>query len=334
MRDSTSRTEEHCVLSVVIPLYNEEDVLPRLYDRLTSALDTIESHEIILVNDGSRDRTLSQLLEFTVKNHRIIVIDLSRNFGHQAAVMAGLEAARGDAVILMDGDLQDPPEVIPSLLAAWREGHSVVIAHRRSRQDSGLRGAMFRLFYRVFDLVSDFPIQPDAGIFSLLDRQAVNELLRFRERNRYLPGLRSWIGFDQTTVLYDRAARAAGEPKQTAWRLLRYGFDAIFSFSYKPLRLSWALGLFVSTLAFIYGAILVIARLLDLNVVSGFTTTTVAILFLGGLQLIMIGILGEYLARIYDEVKQRPSYIVARRVKSEPSLDIGADHDVSSKIRW
>ena len=315
--ESPEAISEQCTLSVVIPLYNEEDVLPILYQRLIQALEVINSHEIIFVNDGSRDRTLSLLLDMARKNRRVVIIDLSRNFGHQAAIMAGIEAAHGNAVILMDGDLQDPPEVIPLLLQAWRAGHPVVIAHRRSRKDPGIRGLMFRAFYRILELVSDFPIQPDAGIFSLLDRQVVEELLRFRERNRYLPGLRSWIGFSQTTVEYDRDARAAGEPKQNAWRLLKYGFDAIFSFSYKPLRLSWALGLLISALAFIYGAILLVARLIGINVVSGFTTTAVAVLFLGGIQLIMIGVLGEYLARIYDEVKQRPSYIVARRVESD-----------------
>lgn len=303
------------VLSVVIPLYNEEEVLPVLYERLTVTLKKLDGYEIVLVNDGSCDHTLSQLRGLVAHDEHLVVLNLSRNFGHQAAVTAGLETARGDAIVLMDGDLQDPPEVIPSLLEEWRQGYQVVLAQRRSRQDPGVRGLMFRLFHRCFGLLSDFPFQADTGIFSLLDRSAADELIRLQERNRFLPGLRGWIGFRQTTVYYDRAARAAGEPKQTFSRLLRYAFDAVFSFSYKPLRLSWLLGLVVSSVAFAYGATLAVLRLLQINVVTGFTTPTVAILFLGGIQLMMIGILGEYLGRIYDEVKRRPHYIVAERLE-------------------
>jgi dolichol-phosphate mannosyltransferase len=313
-------------LSVAIPLYNEEAVLPSLYARLTAALAAEPSYEIVFINDGSADGTLAQLRELAARDPRVVALDLSRNFGHQAAVTAGLEAARGDATILMDGDLQDPPEIIPDLLREWRGGYQVVVARRRSRQDSGLRGLAFRLFHRLFGLVSDFPIDPDTGIFGLLDRRAADELIGLRERNRFLPGMRAWVGFRQTTVWYDRAARAAGEPKQTVRRLLRYGFDAVFSFSYKPLRLSWLFGFIVSIFSFIYGAILVIMRLLSINVVLGFTTPTVAIFFLSGVQLITIGILGEYLGRIYDEVKRRPHYIVAERLGQGSDLpDSGAD---------
>lgn len=308
-------------VSVVIPLYNEEEVLPALHERLTKALAGVAHYEIVLVNDGSSDRTLSILRDFITRDSHLVVLDLSRNFGHQAAVTAGLEAALGDAVILMDGDLQDPPEIIPQLLQSWHEGYRVVLARRRSRQDTGVRGLLFKLFHRIFSLISDFPIDPDTGIFGLMDRRATDELIRLRERNRFLPGMRSWVGFPQTTVWYDRAARAAGEPKQNFRRLLRYGFDAVFSFSYKPLRLSWFFGFIISFLAFIYGAVLVIMRILRINVVLGFTTPTVAILFLSGIQLITIGILGEYLGRIYDEVKRRPTYIVAERIDYDGTAD-------------
>lgn len=308
-------------LSIVIPLYDEEAVLPTLYEQLGCALAAEGSYEIVFVNDGSRDRTLSLLRTLAAGDPHLVVLDLSRNFGHQAAVTAGLEAARGDAVILMDGDLQDPPEVIPDLLAAWRDGFQVVVARRRSRQDTGLRGLAFRLFHRFFGLISDFPIDPDAGIFGLMDRRATDELVRLKERNRFLPGMRSWVGFPQTTVWYDRAARAAGEPKQTLGKLLRYAFDAVFSFSYKPLRLSWLFGFVVSLGAFAYGAVLLVMRILSINVVLGFTTPTVAILFLSGIQLITIGILGEYLGRIYDEVKRRPHYIVAERIEGGQAGD-------------
>jgi polyisoprenyl-phosphate glycosyltransferase len=313
--------EERPVVSVAIPLYDEEAVLPTLYARLTAALAGEPSYELVFVNDGSADGTLAQLRALAANDSCIVALDLSRNFGHQAAVTAGLEGARGSAVILMDGDLQDPPEIIPDLLREWRGGYQVVVARRRSRQDTGTRGLAFRLFHRFFGLVSDFPIDPDTGIFGLLDRRAADELIGLRERNRFLPGMRSWVGFRQTTVWYDRAARAAGEPKQTVRRLLRYGFDAVFSFSYKPLRLSWLFGFVVSIFAFIYGAILVIMRILSINVVLGFTTPTVAIFFLSGVQLITIGILGEYLGRIYDEVKRRPHYIIAERISQKGGQD-------------
>lgn len=326
------------LVSVVIPLYNEEDVLPILHERLTRALAAapgVDDYEIIFVNDGSHDQTLPHLRDLAARDRRIIALDFSRNFGHQAAVTAGLEAARGAAVILMDGDLQDPPETIPDLLRAWHEGFGVVIARRRSRRDPGLRGVMFRAFHRFFGLVSDFPIESDAGIFGLLDRRAADELIRLQERNRFVPGLRAWVGFRQTVVWYDRAARAAGEPKQTLRRLFRYAFDAVFSFSYKPLRLSWLFGFVVSTFAFIYGTVLVVMRLLSINVVVGFTTPTVAILFLSGIQLITIGILGEYLGRIYDEVKRRPHYIIAERIEGggDPRFaphEVPADTTVSA----
>lgn len=308
--------QQRPVISIVLPLYNEESVLPALHARLTRALAGEAPYELVFVNDGSSDRTLALLRDIVAHDSHVVVLDLSRNFGHQAAITAGLEAAQGDAIILMDGDLQDPPEVIPDLLATWHTGYQVVVARRRSRQDRGLRGLLFRLFHQLFGWVSDFPIDADTGIFGLLDRRAAQQLIALEERNRFLPGLRSWIGFQQTTIWYDRAARAAGEPKQTVGRLFRYAFDAIFSFSYKPLRLSWLFGFIVSTLSFIYGAVLLVMRVLDINVVLGFTTPTVAIMFLGGVQLITIGILGEYLGRIYDEVKHRPQYIVAERIEA------------------
>ncbi|MBI4213722.1 MAG: glycosyltransferase family 2 protein [Chloroflexi bacterium] len=322
-------------ISVVVPLYDEEDVLPALYARTTQALVGTESYEIVFVNDGSRDNTLSLLKERAAGDARVLVLNLSRNFGHQAALTAGLDAARGEAVVLMDGDLQDPPEIIPQLIAEWSRGAEVVEAQRRSRQDPGLRGFMFRLFHRWFGFVSDFPIQAEVGTFCLLDRRAADAVVGLQERNRFLPGLRSWVGFSRATVYYDRAARAGGKPKQSLRRLFRYAFDALFSFSYKPLRISWLLGSIVSIFAFTYAAALVVLRLLQINVVTGFTTPTVAILFVGGVQLLAIGILGEYLGRIYDEVKRRPQYIVAERIgvpegsAARPS-DSGSDEPSAS----
>ena len=240
-------------------------------------------------------------------------MNLSRNFGHQSALAAGLAHADADAVVLMDGDLQDPPEVIVDLVACWQAGGQVVRAERRSRAETGVRRLGFELFHRVFSWISDFPIPPGAGIFGLLDRQAVREIQRLPEKNRFLPGLRTWIGFDQRTVQYDRQDRAAGAPKQTLRRLMRYALDGVFSFSYKPLRLMTAAGLFISVLGFALAVYFIVKRLLDLEPSqTGFTTLVSLILFLGGIQLVAIGLLGEYLGRIYDEVKQRPLYIVQR----------------------
>jgi dolichol-phosphate mannosyltransferase len=299
------------LLSVVLPVYNEADVLPALLPRLDAATrGVLGRRELIFVNDGSRDASLGLLLAAADGDDSVRVLDLSRNFGHQAALSAGLAAARGDAVVMMDADLQDPPELIAELVAAWCAGHEVVIAVRRSRAERGPRRLGFEAFHRLFGWLADGDIPSGNGIFGLLDRRVVDELLRLPERNRFLPGLMSWVGFTRSQVAYDRDDRAAGAPKQTFRRLVKYGMDGIFGFSYKPLRLSWMLGFTVSGFFFLYALLLVVLRLLRVNVVVGFTTPTAAIMFLGGVQLLMVGILGEYLARVYDEVKQRPMYIV------------------------
>lgn len=304
------------MISVVAPIFNEEVLVDRLHRELSAALaSTGEAWEVVYVNDGSRDGSLGRLLAQQQQDPRVVVVDLSRNWGHQAALSAGLSIARGDAVVLMDGDLQDPPEVVPELLAAWRAGSEVVIAERRTRHETGLRRMLFPLFYRFLGFLSDFPIPLNAGIFGVLDRKAVDAINSMRETNRYLPGLRAWAGFPTRVVFYDRQPRAAGTPKQTLWKLLRYAFDAIFSFSYKPLRLSLFTGLLVALFAIGYGIALTICRTLGIGmfglpVVDGYTSTIVAILFLGGTQLVSVGILGEYLGRVYDEVKRRPLFLI------------------------
>lgn len=304
------------LLSVVVPIFNEEAVIPLLHEELLAALEPLGvAFEIVYVNDGSTDASLDLLLERQGRDGRVVVVELSRNWGHQSALSAGLALARGDAVVLMDGDLQDPPAAIPTLLAAWEKGAEVVVAQRRRRLDSGLRRLWFALFYRLLGFLSDFPIPLNAGIFGVLDRRAVDAINALSETNRYLPGLRAWVGFRTEVVLYDRQARAAGNPKQNFIRLLRYALDAIFSFSYKPLRLSLFSGLAVSVLALVYGAVLIVARLMKtglfgIPVVDGYTSTIVSILFLGGTQLVCVGILGEYIGRIYDEVKRRPLFVV------------------------
>ena len=305
-----------------MPIYNEEQLLPELFQRVTRVMTGIEESfgmtcEWVLVNDGSRDRSLEMMRAAAQSDSRITIVDLSRNFGHQPAIQAGLEYAHGDAVIVMDGDLQDPPELLPELIRSWMAGNKVVVAKRRSRTEGGAKGLLFKLFHLLLGKISDMRIETDSGVFGLLDRRAVDELTHMRERNRFLPGLRSWVGYTQATVLYDRDHRAAGAPKQTFGRLVRYAFDAIFSFSLKPLRAIWTLGFIVSFISIGYGLYLIALRVLHINVVPGFTTPTVAILLLGGVQLISIGILGEYLGRIYDEVKQRPQYVINEIIHNE-----------------
>jgi dolichol-phosphate mannosyltransferase len=309
------------MISVVTPIFNEEDNLPELRRRMTAALDaTGEAWELVLVNDGSRDRSASLIRRFHGEDGRIKLIDLSRNFGHQPALTAGIHHARGDCVILADGDLQDPPEVIAAMVAKWREGYQVVLAERRSRADGGgARGIGFRLFYPVMRRLADLPDGPDAGIFGLMDRAVVDEFNKLPEHNRFIPGLRSWLGFRQTSVLYDRDDRAAGAPKQTLPRLVAYALDGMFSFSNKPLRAATYCGFLVSGVAFLLALYYFVTFFaFDKEPGSGFTTIILCVLFLGGVQLITIGILGEYVGRVYEEVKRRPLYVVRERIGFDP----------------
>lgn len=302
-------------VTVVIPVFNEEAVLPELLARLGAMFvgRTDIGWRAVFVDDGSRDRTAALVAAAAAKDPRLQLIELSRNFGFQAALAAGLAHAPGDAVVTMDADLQDPPEVIPQMVDAWRGGAEVVRAVRRSRQEAGLRRVGMDLFHFFFRRVSDFPIEQNTGTFGLLDRAALDALNRLPERHRFFPGLRSWVGFRTAEVAYDRQERAAGRPQQTLRRLVRYAFDGVFSFSYLPLRLLAYAGLLIGVSGFFLGLYYVIKRLIDIErAPTGFTTLAALILFLGGVQLIGIGVLGEYLARIYDEVKQRPLYIIKR----------------------
>ncbi len=303
-------------LAIVIPIYNEQEILPELYSRLKQVCDGIDAvqWQVIYVNDGSLDDSVRVVLDQHAEDSRFCLVNLSRNFGHQAAISAGLAHADADAVVVMDADLQDPPEVIPKLIDCWRAGGEVVRAERTSRQERGLRRLGFSAFHAIFGWISDFPIPAQAGVFGLLDRRAVAEFNRLPERNRFIPGLRSWIGFDQRTVSYDRMDRQAGEPKQSLGRLFRYAMDGVFGFSYKPLRIMTYAGAGISGLGFATAITFIVRRLAGFEVAqTGFTTLITVSLTLGGVQLIALGLLGEYLGRIYDEVKQRPLYIVGRR---------------------
>jgi len=305
-------------IAVVIPVFNEEAVLPDLFRRLAAVFDGQPDigWSSVLVNDGSRDNSTALIVAQNARDPRFKLVDLSRNFGFQSALAAGLDAATGaDAVVTMDADLQDPPELIPEMVAAWRNGAEVVRAVRRTRSETGLRRMAFDLFHKLFGLLSDYPIEPNSGTFGLLDRQAVAAFNSLAERNRFFPGLRAWVGFRRADVPYDRQERAAGKPQQTFRRLARYALDGVFSFSYLPLRMLTYAGMFIAGLGFAVGLFFVCKRLLGIETAStGFTTLVTLILFLGGVQLIGIGVLGEYLGRIYDEVKRRPNFLVRRRV--------------------
>jgi glycosyltransferase involved in cell wall biosynthesis len=270
----------------------------------------------VLVNDGSRDHSVELIRAKSAADPRFVLVELSRNFGFQAALSAGLTEALDRnclAVVTLDADLQDPPELIPALVAEWRKGAEVVLAVRRSRQETGLRRVGMDIFHRLYGAVADMRMDRNTGTFSLLDRVAVTAVCRMPERNRFFPGLRTWVGFRTAEIAYDRQERAAGQPQQTLVRLLRYALDGVFSFSYLPLRLLTYTGVVVSAMGFIVGGFFVIRRLLGIEIAqTGFTTLVTLVLFLGGVQLIGIGVLGEYLARVYDEVKQRPPYIVRR----------------------
>ncbi len=302
---------------IVLPVFNEEAVLPQTFSRLA---DLFEAHpafqwSALLVDDGSRDRSPSLLAAQTARDSRFQVITLTRNFGFQAALAAGLaEAGAADVVVTMDADLQDPPELIPDLLVAWQRGADVVLARRRSRQETGLRRLGMDAFHALFGKLTDLPlIQSNTGTFGLLSREAVEAFNRLPERHRFFPGLRAWIGFAVAEVPYDRQERAAGRPQQSFRRLVRYALDGLFSFSHLPLRLLTYAGAFVGTAGFCMGLYYIVKRLVDIETApTGFTTLAALILFLGGVQLIAIGVLGEYLGRIYDEVKQRPVYLVKR----------------------
>ncbi len=312
---SASNDDERRTLAVVIPVFNEEVNLPELFERLTTTCDAIANLDwrVVFIDDGSRDRTAELIGEQHDNDDRFLLLQLSRNFGHQAAITAGLAHAVqiADGVVIMDADMQDPPELIADLADAWRDGGQVVLAQRKSRQERGLRRLGFNFFHKFFGWLSDFPIPADTGVFGLMDKAAANELVQLTERNRFIPGLRSWIGFEQRTITYDRQDRAAGAPKQTLGKLIRYAMDGVFSFSYKPLRLMTWLGAFVAAIGFATACFFIVKRLFFADpAVTGFTTLLTMMMFLGGVQLIAIGLLGEYLGRIYDEVKNRPLYIV------------------------
>ena len=305
-------------LSIIIPVYNEEEMVPLLKDRLNTLFSRLSyDYEVVFVNDGSSDSTGGLIKKWIGENHRISLIELSRNFGHQPAITAGLSRATGDCIVILEADLQDPPEEIPRMVEKWKEGHKIVFAERTIRKEGIFRRMLFNLFYKMFAIVSDLPVIIKSGVYSLMDRVVVNHLINMGERNRFIPGMQSWVGFSTTTIYYERQDRKICKPRQTLGRLIRYALDAIFSFSYKPLRTIFFAGIATLLFFFAYGIFLLSMKILGIDVVGGFTAPTVAILIIGGLLLISNGIMGEYVASIYDEVKKRPLYIVSRRIYRE-----------------
>jgi polyisoprenyl-phosphate glycosyltransferase len=300
------------LLSVVAPVYNEEALIDEFYSRVCTALEGLE-FELVLVDDGSSDGTPTALERIASSDPRVRVVYLSRNFGHQTALTAGLDHARGDAVVMLDADLQDPPELIPKMLDNWRAGIDVVYAVREQRDgESRFKLATARWFYSLFDRLAQVELQHNSGDFRLLDRRALDALLSMRERNRFLRGMTVWVGYTQAAVPYRRDPRYAGETKYTFTKMLRFSLDAISSFSDRPLQLATLLGFVISTLAFIAIPVVAVLRLTH-SYLPGFGAITITVLLLGGIQLITIGIIGEYVGRIYDEVKGRPLYLVRTR---------------------
>jgi polyisoprenyl-phosphate glycosyltransferase len=317
-------------VSLGIPLYNEELNVPELLRRLNAVLDTVPGgpHEIVVVDDGSTDRTLSMLTDAAVANPRLVVVSLSRNFGHQAALTAALDYVSGDVVVIMDGDLQDSPEAIPTFLQCYAQGYDVVYAQRTLRKEAWYLRLSYFLFYRLILRLSDIHLPVDAGDFGLMSRRVVDSLRRTPEHHRYLRGLRTWVGFRQIGVTVERSERYAGDSKYGALKLLRLASDGIFSFSIVPLRAAAAAGFCAIVAASIYALYAIYVRVFLNQSPQGFTATILVVTFLAGINLLFMGVIGEYVGRVYEEVKARPAYIVGSVTRR--SADAAASHDTNA----
>ncbi len=303
-------------ISVIFPVFNERENLETLVSRVDPVLTQVSNgnFEVVFVDDGSRDGSAEMLDGISGGDNRHKVIHFSRNFGHQAALQAGLDAATGRCVVLMDADLQDPPELVASFMEKWREGYEVVYAVRKRRKEGLLKRMAYSVFYRTMRWIAEIDTPLDAGDFCLMDRRVVDTLVALRERNRFLRGLRSWVGFRQAGIEYERSARNAGEPKYTLRKLIGLAISGYVGFSSMPLRLAAWLGVTTATVGFGLGVWAILSKLLNPNVPPGWASTAAVIFFIGGLQLTMLGVIGEYLGRVYEEVRMRPLYIVSSRV--------------------
>lgn len=304
---------EKKLVTILVPAYNEEDVLNMLYDRLSQLMNSTTNYdfEILFINDGSKDNTLNIMKELREHDKRVCYLNLSRNFGKEIAMIAGLDYAKGDAVIIIDADLQDPPELIPEMLKYWEEGYDDVYARRKSRRgESWLKKFTSKMYYKTLQSVTRIEIQKDTGDFRLLDRRCVEALKQFRESQRYTKGLFSWIGYNKKEILYDRDPRAAGKTKWNYKKLIDLSIDGLTSFTTAPLRWSAIIGLLVSLGGFIYMLVIILKTLISGVDVPGYASIMVVTLFLGGIQLIFLGVIGEYLGRAFYETKNRPIYFV------------------------
>jgi dolichol-phosphate mannosyltransferase len=300
-------------MDAVVPIYNEADILPELHRRLTAVLESLPVEwRILYVNDGSTDRSAALLDDYARQDRRVCVLHLARNFGQQPAIAAGLAETDADAVVLLDGDLQDPPEVIPDLVRAWEDGNNVVYAVKRKRKESLPKRLLFSLYYYVLGRLSSVEIPANAGNFSLMDRRVVETINSMPEHNRYVSGLRAYVGGRQTGVEFERAARFAGEPRQSPLKLGRMAVDAFVSYSEVPLRLVTAMGFAVSGVAFVVLLTVLWKKLVSGEAILGWASVMTSVLFIGGIQLIAIGVIGEYVGRIYTETKHRPNWVVGR----------------------
>jgi dolichol-phosphate mannosyltransferase len=305
-------------MSLVIPCYNEQEVLPELRRRLKDLIAKYEFPiEVLLIDDGSRDNTWPLIAQYSHEDGFIKGVRLARNFGHQTAITCGLDQTRGEVVVILDADLQDPPELIPEMLKEWSDGYDVVYGQRRKRAGESFSKKLFAFcFYRIFEKVARMHVPRDTGDFRLMDRRAVNALQSLRERHRFIRGMVSWIGHHQTAVMYDRPERFAGTTKYPFRKSLFLAIDAITSFTYAPLRIASYLGVATSVLAFLYIGVVLVLKVLGINF-PGYTSIMASILFLGGAQLTVLGILGEYVGRIFEQGQQRPLYLVDQ-IRGEP----------------
>ncbi|WP_238902751.1 glycosyltransferase family 2 protein [Clostridium sp. YIM B02506] len=308
------------LISIVVPMYYEEKVADECYKRLKKVMNDNEiNYEFIFVNDGSKDKTFEILNKIAEEDKNTKIISFSRNFGHQIAVTAGVDKAKGDAVVVIDADLQDPPELIPKMIDLWNEGYKVVYAKRKKRKgESFFKLFTAGMFYRILDKMTDIDIPLDTGDFRLMDRDVVNVLKTMKENNRFVRGMVSWVGFKQTPIEYERDERFAGETKYPLKKMIKFASDGIISFSAKPLKLMGSLGVFcvsISLVIFLYALIRKLTN--NVNVVSGWASIMTAVTFLGGVQLLSISVLGEYIGRIYDESKRRPLYVIEKEVNME-----------------
>lgn len=305
--------ENKKLVTILVPAYNEEEVLNMLYDRLSGIINSMPNYdfEILFVNDGSKDNTLNIIKDLRENDKRVCYLNLSRNFGKEIAMIAGLDYSKGDAVIIIDADLQDPPELIPEMISLWEQGYDDVYAKRKSRKgETWLKKFTSKMYYKTLQSVTKIEIQKDTGDFRLLDRRCVEALKQFRESQRYTKGLFSWIGYNKKEILYDRDPRAAGQTKWNYKKLINLSIDGLTSFTTAPLRWAATIGILISLIGFIYMMFIIIKTLAYGVDVPGYSSTMVVILFIGGIQLIFLGVIGEYLGRAFYETKHRPIYFI------------------------